>query len=486
MPNLDLTVLAVYLAAVIGCGFYFARRSQNAGQYMAAGRSLPGWAVGLSMFGSYISSISFLANPGAAFRSNWNAMAFSLATPLAALVAVQWFVPLYRRSGDVSAYERLERRFGRWARTYATVCFLLLQVARMGTIIYLMSIAVAPLTGWDVRVTILLTTAVMTFYTLAGGISAVVWIGALQSGVLISGTLICLAVLLYQTSGGIGEIARVGAAAGKFSLGDFGSSLAAPTFWVTFAFGFMTHLGNFGADQSYIQRYITARSEREARHSVWVTTWLYVPTAAVFFLIGTCLFVFYSQRTGQVADLASDNVFPHFIATELPAGLGGLVIAAIFAASMDSNLNSMATLTLCDIYKPYVRPSATERESMRVLYAATIAWGVASGLLSLAMIRAANVLDAWWQLAGMCAGGVLGLFLISLAPRRVDSLDAAIGVVAGTAVILWNSLPPLLEKFTAIEPPWRSPLHANLSIVAGSLSIVIVGFLIGLLRSRPA
>jgi solute:Na+ symporter, SSS family len=254
---------------------------------------------------------------------------------------------------------------------------------------------------------------------------------------------------------------------------------------VTFAFGFMTHLGNFGADQSYIQRYITARSEREARHSVWVTTWLYVPTAAVFFLIGTCLFVFYSQRTGLAADLASDKVFPHFIATELPAGLGGLVIAAIFAASMDSNLNSMATLTLCDVYKPYVRPSATERESMLVLYAATITWGVASGLLSLAMIRAANVLDAWWQLAGMCAGGVLGLFLLSLAPRRVDSLAAAVGVVAGTVLILWNSLPPLLEKFTTIEPPWRAPLHANLSLVAGSLSIVIVGFLVGVLRSRP-
>ena len=148
MPSLDLIVLAGYLAAVIGCGFYFSRRSQSSGQYMAAGRSLPGWAVGLSMFGSYISSISFLANPGAAYRSNWNALAFTLATPLAALVAIRWFVPLYRRSGDISAYQRLEHRFGRWARTYATVCFLLLQVARMGTIIYLMSIAVAPLTGW--------------------------------------------------------------------------------------------------------------------------------------------------------------------------------------------------------------------------------------------------------------------------------------------------------------------------------------------------
>src|SRR5919106_4263624 len=129
--NFDLVVLLLYLVAVVGVGLWFARRSGSTGEYTAAGRSLPGWAIGLSMFGSYISSISFLANPGDAYGGNWNAFVFSLATPIAALIAVRWFVPFYRRSGHVSAYEHLEERFGCWARTYAVVCFLLYQTARM-------------------------------------------------------------------------------------------------------------------------------------------------------------------------------------------------------------------------------------------------------------------------------------------------------------------------------------------------------------------
>ena len=299
------------------------------------------------MFGSYISSISFLANPGTAYKSNWNAFVFSLATPIAALIAVVWFVPFYRRSGHVSAYEHLEERFGPWARSYAVVCFLLYQVARMGMVIYLLANVVAPLTGFAVSTTIVATGTLMTVYTLAGGIKAVVWTGVLQSVVLVGGTLVCIAMILMGTSGGVSHTITAGVAADKFSLGSFGPSLFDSTFWVMFLFGFVTHLTNFGVDQSYVQRYITARDDREAKKSVWITTLMYVPAAAVYFFIGTALFVYYGDRPGVLpAEIEPDDVFPHFIATGLPTGMAGLVVAAIFAASMDSNLNSMATLTL--------------------------------------------------------------------------------------------------------------------------------------------
>src|SRR3989304_7387495 len=140
LSAIDLIVLVTYRAAVVGVGLWFARRRGSPDEYMAAGRSLPGGAAGLSMFGSYVSSISFLANPGKAYVANWNPLVFSLATPIAAAVAVRWFMPFYRHSGEISAYEHLEHRFGPWARTYAVVCFLLYQMARMGAVIFLLAL----------------------------------------------------------------------------------------------------------------------------------------------------------------------------------------------------------------------------------------------------------------------------------------------------------------------------------------------------------
>ena len=150
LPKLDLAVIIAYLATVVGLGLWLGRKKTTTDEFMAAGRSLPGWAIGLSMFGSYISSLSFLANPGKAYATNWNSFVFSLMTPIAAAIAVVWLVPFYRRTGEVSAYEHLEHRFGPWARTYAVVCFLLVQMARTGAILYLLSLAFAPLTGWNV------------------------------------------------------------------------------------------------------------------------------------------------------------------------------------------------------------------------------------------------------------------------------------------------------------------------------------------------
>jgi SSS family solute:Na+ symporter len=386
-------------------------------------------------------------------------------------------MPFYRHTGEISAYEHLEHRFGPWARTYAVICFLLYQMARMGTVIYLLGLVVAPLTGWRVETTILITGALMTFYTLVGGIKAVVWTGVLQSAVLVAGTLLCLGAIVWQTPGDLGEIVSIGIAADKFSLGSFGPSLSEPTFWVIFLFGLFTHLTNFGIDQSYVQRYIAARNDREAAQSIWITALLYLPVAAIFFFIGTGLFVFHILRPELLGGVTSaDNVFPHFIATQLPLGAAGLVVAGIFAASMDANLNSMATLTFCDIYQRYFRPTSSARESMLVLYLATLFWGLASVGIALAMIRVTTALDAWWNMAGIFSGGVLGLFLLGLISKRADNVAGAIGVVVGVLVIFWMTLPTLWD----VPPSLRNPLNANLTIVVGTLTI----FLVGLAMSR--
>ncbi|MEX2309090.1 MAG: sodium:solute symporter [Pirellulales bacterium] len=447
--NLDWFVLLGYLLATVSVGFYFHRSGSIEG-FTAGNRSLPGWAIGLSMFGSYISSISFLANPGTAYASNWNAFVFSLATPIAAAIAVRWFVPFYRRIGAISAYEHLEQRFGAWARTYAVVCFLLVQMARMGTVVYLLALAMAPITGWKVQTTILLTGAVMTLYTVLGGIKAVVWTGVLQSAVLVAGTLICLVAIVQNTTGGLSEIIGAGIAEHKFSPGSFSLSLAEPTFWVVFVYGLTINLSNFAVDQSYVQRYITARSDTDAKKSVWLTAVLYVPVAAIFFFIGTGLYVFYGQRPDLLGSITkADEVFPSFISTQLSTGMAGVVVAAIFAASMDSNLNSMATLTYWDLYKRYIRPNASEYESLVVLRIATLAWGAICTGVGLAMIQAESALDAWWQLAGIFSGGVLGLFLLGNLCRSATSAAGLAGVVTGVLVIAWMVFSPYWGRIDA-------------------------------------
>jgi SSS family solute:Na+ symporter len=480
LPAIDLLVLLAYLAATVGLGCWFALGKRTTAQFLTGERSLPGWAVGLSMFGSYVSSISFLANPGKSFASNWNALVFSLATPLAALVAVKWFVPFYRRLGDVSAYEHLEHRFGPWARTYAVACFLLTQMARTGTILFLLALATKYMLNWDMRLVIVMAGGIMILNTMFSGIKAAVWIGVMQSIVLLSGPIICLIAVLALVPGGFGAVVESATQADKFSLGSFGASLTQPTFWVTLLMGLSINLGNFGVDQSYVQRYVSTSTDREAKQSVLITAFLYVPVAAFFFFIGTALFVLQQKRPDLfAANVAGrpDDVFPFFISHLLPAGLGGLVIAAIFAAAMDSTLGNMATLTLCDLYKRFVRPEAGERESMRVLSLSTVGWGLISICVALAMMRVKSVLDVWWELASIFSGGMLGLFLLGLISRSTHrSAGAAIAVSVGILAILWMTL-SRTSAWPSSLSGFRSPLHPFLVTVVGTIMILLVGWI---------
>jgi SSS family solute:Na+ symporter len=489
---IDLAVLVAYVCGTVAVGLWVGRKSRNTEQFMAAGRKLPGWAVGLSIFGTYVSSISFLALPGKAYGSNWNAFAFSLAIPPTAWIAVRYFVPFYRRAGALSSYEHLEYRFGPWARTYAVVCYLLTQLSRMGIIMYLLALALAPLTGWSVPVLIVMTGLVVIVYTVFGGIEAVIWTDVVQSLVLIGGALGCALVLTLGMPEGPGQLWDIAVEDHKFGLGSFGPSLAESTFWVVLVYGVFINLQNFGIDQSYVQRYQTARSDAEANRSVWLGALLYIPISAVFFFIGTALFAFYQAQPDLLpSEVAAkpDAVFPYFIVKQLPVGISGLVVAGIFAAAqstISSSINCSATLLLCDIYRRYIRPEATERQSMRVLWAMSLAVGLAGTGMALAMLRIQTALDAWWTLASIFSGGMLGLFLLGLISKRARNPAAVTGVVVGLLVICWMTL-PALTPFINI-PPWLlNPMHSYLTIVVGTLTIFLVGLLVskvGDLRRR--
>jgi SSS family solute:Na+ symporter len=488
--TLDGIVLAGYFVATMAIGFGFWRKSRSVEGFTAADRRLPGWLCGLSILGTYVSSISFLALPGKAFVSNWNSYVFSLSIPLAAYISVRYFLPFYRRHAVVSAYAHLEERFGAWARTYASACYLLTQLARIGTVTYLMALPMNVLLGWDIRWIIVFTGVATTLYTFIGGIVAVIWTDAIQTLVLIGGAVACAVIMVVGLPGGAAELFRLGDVHDKFSLGSFGASLGESTFWVVLVYGIVINLQNFGVDQGYIQRYHAASSESEARKSVWLGALLYVPLSAVFFFIGTALFAYYTAHADALPaafrdPARSDSVFPYFIVTVLPPGITGLLIAAIFAAAMSTistSLNSSATILLGDYYRRYVNRAATEGQSMRVLYGATVLWGVLGTGIGIAMTTVRSALDAWWSLAGIFSGGMLGLFLLGQISRRATGRAGLMGVAVGVLVILWMTFSP---RWGVVPEALRSPFHGFLTIVFGTAAILLVGLIAAALMKPP-
>lgn len=492
---IDSLVLFAYIATVVGFGCWLSKRSQTTREFMAAGGRLPAWAVGLSLFGTFLSSNTFIGNPGKAFSENWNFFVFSLTLPIGAWIAARWFVPFYRRSGEISAYHHLEGRFGPWARVYTVLCYLLTQVARSGTIMLGVSIGMHAVTGWDIRLIIAATGLLVTLYTLVGGIEAVIWTDVIQSLVLSVGAVLVVIVLMAGDPGGA-ALVETAAKLDKFSLGSFAIDFTESTFWVVFLFGIFINLTNFGIDQNYIQRYHTAKSEAAARRSLWLGAIVYIPVSALFFLIGTLLFGFYQAHPEEQSAIAAmaagvgkaeavgDFALPHFMANHLPAGIGGLLVAALFAAAMstiDTSLNSSATITLRDIFRK-TGDGDNEKAQMRILRVATVFWGVVgTGVAILLSFDSRNILKIWWDLSGVFAGAMLGLFLLGILSRRADNFSAILAVIAGVLVIATMSfsgaawMPDLL----------RSPLNSLMTTVIGTLAIFLAGIAVAALRKRP-
>jgi solute:Na+ symporter, SSS family len=484
LPLTDLVVFFLYMGGITLFGTSFYRKSNSSSSFTLGNSNFPGWVVTMSIFATFVSSISFLALPGTAYLSNWNAFVFSLSLPISSIMAVRFFVPLYRKINSPSAYAYMEMRFGLWARLYVSACYLLTQVMRVGTILYLLALPVTTLLGWDIVTIIVVTGLVVMLYSLLGGIQAVMWTDAIQGIVLISGALLCLGYIWYLMPEGPQQVFTIAQQNNKFSLGSFGTSLTESTFWVVLIYGIFINLQNYGIDQNYVQRYMASRSEAEAKRSALFGGLLYLPVSLLFFLIGTSLYAYYAavpealpaayQGTGL-----SDRVFPFFIVDKLPAGLTGLLIASIFAAGMSTvstSINSSATVILTDYYQRFSRTEVSEGTSMRVLYGASLAISVLGILIGVAMINVKSALDAWWKLASVFSGGMLGLFLLGTFVEKINKKGAVAGVVLGLLVILWMSLSPLL--FT--EGRWAdfaSPFHGYLTIVFGTLTLFLVGFL---------
>jgi SSS family solute:Na+ symporter len=514
LPALDLAVIALYLLAMLLVGFWFSRKNKSADYFIRASGSIPGWAIGLSIYATFLSSNTFLGVPGKTFGANWNVYVFSLSMPLAAWIGSKYFVPFYRSTGEVSAYTHFEHRFGAWARTYAVICFLLTQVARMGSIFFGIAISLQALTGFDMKTIMVVMGFCIIVYTVLGGIEAVIWTEVVQGIVKTLGALLILYLIVTHMPGGVQQIINIGNAGHKFSLGSFHLDFTQPTFWVILLYGFFINLNNFGVDQNYVQRYHTATSEKQAKKSIWICVAMYLPASLLFCIIGSCLYAFYTvhptavdvvkhqaavERLGVQASVSSvnqlaatlkpedygDKMMPRFMVDHVPAGLTGLIISALLSAAMStisSGMNASATVFSIDIYKRYFNPKAKEKALMRLLYTMTVVFGLIGLGAGIAMIGIKSVLDIWWQLSGIFAGGMLGLFLLGIISRQAGKHEALIAVCIGVCVIIWMTFSSLIPADYA----WlKNQLNQNMIIVLGTLSIFLTGVLLSKIK-RPS
>ncbi len=444
LGTIDLAIIFTYGLILLGMGFYFFKRSKSSEQFMIAGKSIPAWAAGIAVMSTYTSSISYIAVPGKAFDDNWHPLIFALTAIPVAWFVTKYVIPHYRKHKIVSVYSYLEEKIGGWGRIYAAFSFLLFMVGRVAVILYLSSLLLTSFVNTDIGTVIVLVGIVTIIYTLMGGMEAVIWTDVMQSIIMIGGILFVGYVLTSEVFAQPGNLIQKALDNDKFSLGDSNFSFGDRTIWVMIIYGITENVRNLMADQNYTQKYTSVATEKEAKKSVWIAMLIYLPLTAIFLYIGTALFSFYGGESHMLSDAITkgDEVFPYFIATELPVGIKGLMIAAIVAASMstvDSALNSSATVLFIDFYKKYFKPQASEKDSLRFLRFSTVIWGVLGVAFALLMIKAKSALDVWWQISGIFGGGILGLFLLAIYNVKITKLQGILSVAFSILVIIWGT-----------------------------------------------
>ena len=450
LGTIDIAIWLLFSCVLIGMGVYYSRKCRTAEQFMMADRTIPAWAAGLAVMSAYTSSISYIATPGKAFDSNWHPIIFALCIFPVAWLACKYVVPYYRRTKLISVYAFLEERLGAWGRIYAAFAFVLYMIGRVAVILYLASLLLDTFVPWNIATVIIVIGLITIAYTLLGGMEAVIWTDVMQSIIMIVGILFCAVSLSISVFSGPEPLIQAAIDNHKFSFGSLKFTLASQehlfdrTVWVMIIYGITEALRSLLADQNYVQKYCSVPTERDAKRSVWIAMLIYIPLTAVFLYIGTALFAFYSPGGHELGEgiTKGEQIFPYYIATQVPAGLKGLIIAAIIAAAMstvDSALNCSATVLLLDFYKRYLNPNITEGASVRFLRLATVVWGVLGTGAALLMIRAKSILDVWWQISGIFGGALLGLFLLAFMKVRLRLWQGIVSIGVSIIAISWGT-----------------------------------------------
>ncbi|OPZ98305.1 MAG: Sodium/glucose cotransporter [Bacteroidetes bacterium ADurb.Bin416] len=493
---IDGSIVLVSLLATIGVGVFFAHRQRSSDHFFSGGKNIPAWAIGISIFATLISSVTFLAYPAAAYKSNWILLVQGLMVPVV-LVALIWFiVPLFRKAIRLSTYEYFERRFGFFARLYSSLAFMLTHFSKMGTVMYLVCLVLHTLLGVPLPLLILVLGSSIILLTLLGGIEAVIWMDVVQGFLLVVGGLVCLSILLFRPEGGPGLVLEQAVLMKKIDVGPYHFSLTELTFWVMAINGVFYALQKYGTDQTIVQRYLVAKSDKDAKKAAYIGVFASVPVWTLFMLIGSLLFVFYASGTAVLPEgIKADAVFPYFISTQLPVGVVGLVLAAIVAAavsSLDSDMNCLSAILVEDYYQR-LKPNCTDKQRLNAGRLGVLVTGLAAMFVAYlyALWEGEGVLGVVFELYAIFSAGIVGIFLLGLFSRRANKQGLYIGIaacVAFTAYALLTSTPLTWkgEEHLLLDlGAWNFNQHPYMLGVYSHLIVLVVGFLASLCFKSP-
>lgn len=447
----DYLVLVGYALVIAGISVYHARRQRGAADYFIAGRSLPAWAVAMAMMAALISSNTLVAHPATVYQEGLILLLGTLTLPVVLYFVARYIAPFYRNVIGMSAYEYLGARFGFGGRWYASVCFVADRLFDLGTTLVTTAIPVHVMTGWNLPAVIAVLGGFTIIYTMAGGMKTVVWTSVVQGFVFVGAAVILVGRLVFAPEAGPpGTVLAVAWQEGRFALGSFELSwdslfdTTVTTQWLFIAAYTVNWARRYIADQHMVQRYLTARSDRDAsRAAVW-NGLVCVPVWAVFMVIGACLYGFYAA-SGEAPPALADQVVPYFIMHHMPVGIVGLLLAAILAASMSSispDLNSVATVLTTD-HIGTLKPGMSDRARVLTGRIMVAVGGTIAGVIALLLVPGEglkSIMERVVTITAILSGGMLGLFFLGFLTRSATRRGCYIGIAACVAFTAWGTL----------------------------------------------
>ena len=491
---IDTAIVIISVLFTVATGLYFSRRQKSSDRYFSGSKTIPAWAIGISIFATLLSSVTFLAYPAAAYKDNWILLVQGLMVPVVLVGIIGFIVPLFRKVIRLSTYEYFEQRFGTFARMYSSVAFLLTHFSKMGTVLYLVTIALNSFTHFPVLTIMLCLSFAIIFLTLMGGMEAVIWMDVVQGFMLVGGGLLCLGILLFRPEAGAVTTLHQAFDMGKIDFGPYDFNLSKLTFWVMVINGAFYALQKYGTDQTIVQRYIAAKSDKDAKRAAYIGVFSSVAVWTLFMLIGALLYVFYHNGTATLpADISADKVFPYFISTELPVGVVGLVLAALVAAalaSLQSDLNCLSAIGVEDYYQRF-KPNCTDQQRLRMGRILVFAAGAIMMTVAYLYVtwEGEGVLGVVFGLYAIFSAGIVGIFLLGLLSRRANKQGLYIGIAACIAFTAYAVLTttkigehPILDLGS-----YNFPHHKYMLGVYSHLIVLIVGYIASLFfKTEPA
>ncbi|UCS92059.1 sodium/solute symporter [Echinicola marina] len=467
---INYTVLGIYLAALVLMGILISGKQHSTDDFFKAGGRVPWWAAGISIFGTQLSAITFMAIPAKTFSTDWTLFFLLMTIIMVAPVIIYIFLPFFRRLNITTAYEYLELRYNRMVRLVGSLIYIGLQLGRLGIVLLLPSLALSVVTGIDVSLCILIMGLLSVLYTVLGGIEAVIWTDVIQVVVLLGGAMVCLAFIFVEINESPGDLWAMIQDNNKTKIFDMDFDFTGTSFWVVLIGGIASNIVQYGSDQTVIQRYLTTKDEKTAANGIATGALMALPSALIFFSIGTALYLFYKLHPAELSPAVqnADSIFPFYIVTQLPQGISGLLIAAVFAAAMsslDSSMNSVATVVTTDFYKQLFPKDNQGKNTLGFARWVTVIVGVFG--TGFALIMASLGLPSLWDqfnmIIGLFAGGLGGIFLIGMLSKKVNGKGALLGL--------------LLSAVVQVTVKYSSDLSIHLYALTGLISAMLCSYL---------